>query len=125
MKAAAGTEVVADILFLQRRFPMIPARQSLDTLMEALPAEDGEPAVSINRYSLNIPKWSRPQRANQQPLRTRLYCLPHTQGGIEELLDSAIRRCPRASKNPHPSKPRLSSRFSLNVQVGTAAEGPH
>ena len=125
MKAAAGTEVVADILFLQRRFPDDPrGGNPWDTLMEALPAEDGEPAVSINRYFLEHPEMVLGRNARtSSPFGPVYTCLPHTQGGIEELLDSAIRRLPAGIQKPPSEQTPALLPIQLNVQVGTAAEG--
>ena len=58
MHDRAGTEVVVDILFLQKRGAgTAPAGAAWDVLAEAVPAEDGEMALSINRTSSSIPKW--------------------------------------------------------------------
>ena len=102
MKAAAGTEVVADILFLQRRFPDDPrGGNPWDTLMEALPAEDGEPALSINRYFLEHPEMVLGRHARtSSPFGPAYTCLPHAQGGIEELLDGAVHRLPAGIQKP-------------------------
>jgi adenine-specific DNA methylase len=57
MSATAGTSVVADILFLQRRAAGQAQNAILwDDLAEAVPAEDGEEALSINRYFLDHPE---------------------------------------------------------------------
>ena len=50
-------------------------------------------------------------------------CLPHTQGGIEELLDSAIRRLPAGIQKPPSEQTPALLPIQPNVQVGTAAEG--
>jgi len=56
MNAAAGTDVVADILFLRKRFfDEPPAGPLWNSLEEALPAGEGEPALSISRYFLDHP----------------------------------------------------------------------
>src|SRR5271166_2427858 len=56
MRAAAGTDVVGDIVFFQKRGPDEPAKPAnwID-LAEAVPAEDGEEAISINRYFVDHP----------------------------------------------------------------------
>jgi predicted RNA methylase len=57
MHDRAGTEVVVDILFLQKRDAgTAPAGAAWDSLAEAVPAEDGETALSINRYFVEHPE---------------------------------------------------------------------
>ena len=57
MHDRAGTEVVVDILFLQKRGAgTAPAGAAWDGLAEAVPAEDGETALSINRYFVEHPE---------------------------------------------------------------------
>jgi adenine-specific DNA methylase len=57
MHAAAGTEVVVDILFLQGRDAGdAPQGAAWAGLAEAVPAEAGDPALSINRYFLDHPE---------------------------------------------------------------------
>ena len=56
MRATAGTDVVADILFFQKRAPDETAKRAdwID-LAEVIAAEDGEEAISINRYFVEHP----------------------------------------------------------------------
>src|SRR5208282_5825563 len=56
MRAAAGTDVVVDILFFRKHGPDEPAKPAdwID-LAEAIPAENGEEAISINRYFVDHP----------------------------------------------------------------------
>jgi hypothetical protein len=57
MHDRAGTEVVVDILFLQKRGAgTAPAGAAWGVLAEAVPAEDGETALSINRYFVEYPE---------------------------------------------------------------------
>ena len=57
MNAAAGTDVVVDILFLQKREGGAERGGApWDALAEAVPAEHGEGALSINRYFLDHPE---------------------------------------------------------------------
>jgi N12 class adenine-specific DNA methylase/adenine-specific DNA methylase len=125
MKAAAGTEVVADILFLQRRFPDDPRGDThWDTLMEALPAEDGEPALSINRYFLEHPEMVLGRHARtSSPFGPTYTCLPHAQSGIEELLDRAVHRLPAGIQKPPAEHTQDLLPAQPNFEVGTAAEG--
>ena len=56
MRAAAGTDVVVDILFFQKRGPDEPAKHAdwID-LAEVMAAQDGEEAISINRHFVDHP----------------------------------------------------------------------
>ena len=56
MRAAAGTDVVVDILFFQKRGPDEPAKPAnwID-LAEVMAAQDGEEAISINRHFVEHP----------------------------------------------------------------------
>ena len=56
MRAAAGTDVVVDILFFQKRGPDQPAKPAdwID-LAEVMAAQDGEEALSINRHFVERP----------------------------------------------------------------------
>ena len=56
MRAAAGTDVVVDILFFQKREPDAPAKPAdwID-LAEVMAAQDGEEAISINRHFVERP----------------------------------------------------------------------
>ena len=56
MRAAAGTDVVVDILFFQKRGPEEPAKPAdwID-LPEVMAAQDGEEAISINRRFVERP----------------------------------------------------------------------
>ena len=57
MRAASGTDVVVDVLFFQRRAPgQEPGGAAWCDLAEVLPAEDGEAAMSVNRYFAEHPE---------------------------------------------------------------------
>src|SRR5208283_3466076 len=74
MSAAAGTEVVVDILFLQkRRGDQDAAGPAWDALAEAVPADDGEDALLINRYFLDHPDGSWSPCAHVERIRADLY----------------------------------------------------
>jgi hypothetical protein len=73
MHDRAGTEVVVDILFLQRR-DAGPATVGAvwGNLAEAVPAEDGEPALTINHYFLDHSEmmvWTAPPERHLAPRR--------------------------------------------------------
>jgi N12 class adenine-specific DNA methylase len=124
MNAAAGTQVVADILFLQRRFPDEPHGGALwQSLDEALPAEDGEPALSINRYFLDHPEMvlGRHERSSS-PFGPAYTCRSNAHDSIEDLLRAAIDRLPEGIHKPPQQTQALFPKLP-NVQIGTAAEG--
>jgi len=58
MMAASGTKVVVDVLFFQKREPgAAPNATQWDSLAEAVPEEDGEKALYVNRYFTDNPVW--------------------------------------------------------------------
>jgi adenine-specific DNA methylase len=75
MHDRAGTEVVVDILLLQKRDAgTAPAGAAWDVLAEAVRAEDGETALSINRYFVEHPEnGARDACAHLERLWTGLY----------------------------------------------------
>ncbi|MHA4915521.1 hypothetical protein, partial [Enterococcus faecium] len=57
MAASAGTDVVVDILIFQKRKHGLDANATAwTTLREAVPAEDGDPALEINEYFIAYPE---------------------------------------------------------------------
>ena len=92
--------------------------------MEALPAEDGEPALSINRYFLEHPEMVLGRHARTgSPFGPAYTCLPHAQGDIEELLDGVLHRLPVGIQKPPAEHTATLLPEQPNVEVGTAAEG--
>ena len=75
MQAAAGTEVVVDILFLQKRRPgQERAGAAWDSVSEVVPAEDGEDALAVNRYFGRASRDGAGRaRPDQQPVRPGLH----------------------------------------------------
>jgi N12 class adenine-specific DNA methylase len=124
MMQTAGTDVVADVLFFRRRGPDEGAAgHAFDSLMEAVPAEDGEPALLINRYFVENPAAVLGRHARtSSPYGPTYTCLSTPGRPLEEALYAAVDRLPRniyaeATSQATPSTPEL------RVQVGTAAEG--
>lgn len=126
MRAAAGTDVVVDILVLQKREPGVaPNGEAWDTLAEVLPAEDGESAISINRYFLDHPEMVLGAHARTSSAYGPTYtCQPvySTEAALADKLDRALDRLPRgiflstaAASKTVPSP--------VDVKVGTAADG--
>ncbi|WOJ91717.1 N-6 DNA methylase (plasmid) [Methylocapsa polymorpha] len=125
MNAAAGTDVMVDVLFLQRRFPDDPHGETLwDSLMEALPAEDGEADLSINRYFLDHPEMVLGRHARtSSPFGPAYACLPAPNGDLEQRLDAAVARLPEGVHKPPSQQTGALFAKQPQVQIGTAAEG--
>ena len=125
MDDRAGTEVVVDILFLQKRGAgTAPAGAAWDVLAEAVPAEDGETALSINRYFVEHPEVALGTHARTSSAYGPVYTLKpvlSTAGALSDLLAQALDRLPRdlfkvAADEPKPA-------FHATVRVArTAAE---
>ena len=99
MHDRAGTEVVVDILFLQKRDAgTAPAGAAWDVLAEAVPAEDGETALSINRYFVEHPEMALGMHARTSSAYGPVYTLKpvlSTPGALSDLLAQALDRLPR------------------------------
>ena len=99
MHDRAGTEVVVDILFLQKRDAgTAPAGAAWDVLAEAVPAEDGETALSINRYFVEHPEMALGTHARTSSAYGPTYTLKpvlSTLGVLSDLLAQALDRLPR------------------------------
>ena len=99
MHDRAGTEVVVDILFLQKRDAgTAPAGAAWDVLAEAVPAEDGETALSINRYFVEHPEMALGTHARTSSAYGPAYTLKpvlSTPGALSDLLAQALDRLPR------------------------------
>ena len=125
MRAAAGTDVVADILFFQKRGPDEEAKSAdwID-LAEVLAAEGGEEAISINRTSSTIRAWSSDHTlAHLERLWSDLYLSTFPRLPVP----GAARRAPHAPgrhlQSRRPVRPERETLFDEKVRVGTAAEG--
>ena len=126
MHATAGTDVVVDILFLQKRDAGAAAGGAAwDGLAEAVPAEDGEAALAINRYFVEHPEMVLGDHARTSSAYGPVYtCRPvlATAGALADLLTQALDRLPRDLFKPiAPSTAKDLAATRLNV--GTAAEG--
>jgi len=127
MLAAAGTEVVVDVLFFQKRRADQPANGIawLD-LVDVLAAEDGEPALGVNRYFAE-----HPQRVlgthgrTTSPFGVIYTCHPHAGGSPEVDLSAALASLPRDIHLPAASlpSPAVRPKGTPRLRVGTAAEG--
>ena len=117
MHDRAGTEVVVDILFLQKRDAgTAPAGAAWDVLAEAVPAEDGETALSINRYFVEHPEMALGTHARTSSAYGPVYTLKpvlSTPGALSDLLAQALDRLPRDLFKP-PWSRRPSPPFPLD-----------
>ena len=99
MHDRAGTEVVVDILFLQKRDAgTAPAGAAWDVFAEAVPVEDGETALSINRYFVEHPEMALGTHARTSSAYGPVYTLKpvlSTAGALSDLLAQALDRLPR------------------------------
>lgn len=123
MNAAAGTDVVVDILFFQKRSSdQQPAGEAWDCLTEAVPEEDGEAALSINRYFVEHPEMVLGLNARTSSPYGPTYTCLRKDADLGEQIDAAVARLPRGIHQPSErSAPSASRRSAL--RVGTAAEG--
>ncbi|HTY40812.1 MAG TPA: lactate dehydrogenase, partial [Thermoanaerobaculia bacterium] len=128
MRAAAGTDVVVDILFFRKRGPDEPAKPAdwID-LAEVLPSQDGEEAISINRHFVERPDMVLGKHARTSSAYGPTYtCLPHRSEPdalFQELL-AAFHTLP-ADIYAAPTLARLERETLADetIRVGTAAEG--
>ena len=126
MNAAAGTDVVVDIVFLQKRDAGAAAGGAAwDGLAEAVPAEGGDAALAINRYFVERPEMVLGDHARTSSAYGPIYtCRPvlATAGALADLLTQALDRLPRDLFKPTaPATGKSPAPATLNV--GTAAEG--
>ena len=125
MHDRAGTEVVVDILFLQKRDAgTAPAGAAWDGLAEAVPAEDGEAALSINRYFVEHPEMALGMHARTSSAYGPTYTLKpvlSTPGALSDLLGQTLDRLPRDLFKAAATEAKTG--FQTTVRVGTAAEG--
>ncbi len=128
MRAAAGTDVVVDILFFQKRGPDEPAKPAnwID-LAEALPPQDGEEAISINRHFVEHPGMVLGSHARTSsaygPTYTCLPVRPEPDALFHDLL-AALHTLPAdIYAAPTPARLERETLADETIRVGTAAEG--
>jgi adenine-specific DNA methylase len=131
MRAAAGTEVVVDILFYQKRGPDEPAKPAkpagLIDLAEVIAAQDGDEAISINRHFVEHPDVVLGSHARTSSAYGPTYTCEPLPGGqvslIQDLL-AALHTLPAdIYVAPAPANPERETLFDETIRVGTAAEG--
>jgi N12 class adenine-specific DNA methylase len=126
MNAAAGTDVVVDILFLQKREAgAAPGGPTWDGLAEAVPATGNDAALAINRYFVEHPEMVLGNHARTSSAYGPTYtCRPvlMAAGALADLLTHALDRLPRDLFKPiAPATGKSPAPATLSV--GTAAEG--
>jgi hypothetical protein len=128
MRATAGTDVVVDILFFQKRGPDEPAKPTgwID-LAEVIAAQDGDEAISINRHFVEHPDVVLGSHARTSSAYGPTYTCEPLPGGqvslIQDLL-AALHTLPAdIYVTPPPAKPDHETLFDETICVGTAAEG--
>ena len=128
MRAAAGTDVVVDILFFQKRGPDEPAKPAdwID-LAEVMAAQDGEEAISINRHFVEHPDMVLGSHARTSSAYGPTYtCLPvraEPDALFQDLL-AALHTLPAdIYATPAPAKLERETLVDETIRVGTAAEG--
>jgi N12 class adenine-specific DNA methylase len=124
MNAAAGTDVVVDVIFLQKRLTEgAPVGAAWDTLLEAVPTEDGDPALSINRYFLEHPEMVLGRHSRTSSAFGPAYtCLSQSRADLGEALRRAVDRLPANIHTPS-SRQTRGQVVKPDIQVGTAAQG--
>ena len=125
MKEAAGTEVVVDVLVFQRRpAGASPNGTAWDTLAEVLPAEDGEPALQVNRYfAENAAQVLGAHARTSGPFGPTYSCRGETGDALAAALDRCMANLPAPLHPLTPSAPVQPRSAAQRLVVGTAAEG--
>ncbi|MHB0726458.1 DEAD/DEAH box helicase family protein [Roseomonas mucosa] len=125
MLAAAGTEVVVDILFLQkRRSGQERGGAAWDSVSEVVPAEDGEAALAVNRYFAEHPEMVLGEHARtSSPFGPTYTC--RARGGVdtEAALGRALEAVGTAARIPVSESAAAPRAKAPRIVVGTAAEG--
>jgi len=121
MMATAGTDVVIDLLVFQKRpAGAAPGPVNWDSLAEAVPEEDGEAALSINRYFLDHPEMVLGRHARTGSAYGPIYtCQPIDGLDLEPALDRALATLSVILPTGDVPLRRVGPR----LVVGTAAEG--
>ena len=125
MKEAAGTEVVVDVLFFQRRpAGAAPSGTVWDTLAEAVPAEDGEAALHVNRYfAENAVQVLGAHARTSGPFGPTYTCRGEAGDALAAALDGCMANLPLPLHPLTPSTPVQPRTAAQRLVVGTAAEG--
>lgn len=122
--AAAGTDVVVDILFLQRRArDAAPNGIAWTELEEVRPAEDGEAPILANRYFASHPEMVLGRHRWASSQFGLAYTCEADGQRLEDALAVAITRLPEGLHTPPQEAQEVVRPACPTIQVGTAAEG--
>jgi N12 class adenine-specific DNA methylase/adenine-specific DNA methylase len=122
--AAAGTDVVVDVLFLQRRERGAAAnRVDWAHLAEAVPAEDGEAAIHVNAYFAAHPEIVLGRHGWTSSQFGLTYDCARDGRDLEAALLEATARLPKGIHHPPLVATPTPRAAKPGLQVGTAAEG--
>ena len=126
LNAAAGTEVVVDILLLRKRRPDETAGgPDWSNLAEVLPADDGEPAIGVNRYFGEHPEnvLGRHTRTSS-PYGPIYTCSPRPDLNLATALEQALDRITSGVRlTSEPVETPQGGRPTPPIFIGTAADG--
>ena len=125
MQAAAGTDVVVDILLLQKRRPgQERAGAAWDSVSEVVPAEDGEDALAVNRYFAEHPEMVLGEHARtSSPFGPTYTCRARQGVDTEAALGRALEVVSMGARIPVSESAAAGRPKAPRVVVGTAAEG--
>ena len=124
MQAASGTEVVVDVLLLQKRPPGKAASAvAWDSLAEVVPEEDGEPALHVNRYFTDNPSMVLGRHGRTSgPFGPTYTCRGRADDNLADLLATRLHWC-GVDLPVAPASPLAPRTAAGRLVLGTAAEG--
>ena len=125
MAASAGTDVVVDILIFQKRKHGLDANaKAWMTLREAVPAEDGDPALEINEYFIAHPEMVLGRHALTSSAFGPAYtCLAVPDVSLSDQLSAAVQSIAATTTfDVSMTDPKVDATYP-DISVGTAAEG--
>ena len=125
MLADAGTEVVVDIVFFQKRCDGAPPRDSAWLDLAELPGTDeGDGGLAINMYFRDHPELVLGTHAwTGSPYGPAYTCLPVPETGLPAALDAALALVTTGVRMPVPDIAVHDRPKVPRLVVGTAAEG--
>ena len=122
--AAAGTDVVVDVLFLQRRGRGAAANGAeWARLAEAVPAEDGEAAIHVNAYFAAHPEMVLGRHGWTTGQFGLAYDCARDGRDLDAALAEAVSRLPEGIHRPPRAAAAPVRAARPAPEVGTAAEG--
>jgi N12 class adenine-specific DNA methylase/predicted RNA methylase len=125
MRQDAGTDVVVDVLFFQRRHEGQTgnAMAWLDTA-EAVPASEGSQAFEVNAYFLDHPEMVLGSHGRTSSPYGPIYtCKGVPDGDLEAALAAALQALPRGIHQPRPERLRQPGEKARKIYFGGVADG--